>query len=193
MQGKYSRKRATGTLAVVICAVVSIISLTSVAQASANSSVNYGPNYSDPNCPAWSIGTPYYGYGTVADSVGVFCVQGFSGDNGGRPFSYSRGLLIAHLILWRHTASGYTAVASKTAPLTSCFNQSVNYNYYIPLIGNVHVTSVRVCGGSLLANTGVNPSPGNYHGELEAYAEGNDGHSSQLLDDANSYGYCFYC
>jgi len=190
MQGKHSRKRA-GTLAAVICAVASTIAMTSVAQAASR---DYS-NQNDTNCPAWSFGTPYYGYGTIAESVGVFCVQGFSGQVLGGPFSFGRGALYAHLTIWRHTGSdntrGYTRVAEKTALLNGCFDKSVNIHQRVAYV-DFHIQKVTVCGGSLFTHTAVGPSPGNYHGELTVSAESPVLTSNPMID-VNSYAYCFYC
>ena len=162
--------------------------MTSVAQAASR---DYS-NQNDTNCPAWSFGTPYYGYGTIADSVGVFCVQGFSGKSFG---FVGRGTLFAHLTIWRHTGSdvtrGYTRVADKTAALTGCFDRSVNINQSL-LFLHFHIENVTLCGGSLFTHTPVGPAAGNYHAELTVSAESPVFTKNPMID-VNSYAFCFHC
>jgi hypothetical protein len=150
-------------------------------------------NSSDPNCPVWSFGSPYFGYGTIAESVGVFCVDEIDGQFiGGGTVSLNRGPLLANLVIWRHTGSdvkrGYTNVAGTSTGLSGCFYRHVTFE-----VSPILVRAVKLCGGSLFTHTPVGPGHGNYHGQLRVVAIDRPDFTPIPMLDVNSFAYCFYC
>ncbi len=179
MQGKFSRRRATGTLAVTICIALVLL----LAPQAGASQPNGGVNYSDLNndqCQAWSISNPWAGYGGMATSAGVLCLREVWGTVATTPWTVkswdqNRGTLTANLKLWGHLFYGgswhWNSVTTSTH-LAGCFNVPLNIH-----IGPVHVEGGTECAASLFTFWGSAPH-GSYHGELEV--------NGGMLDDANS-------
>lgn len=177
MLGKYSRKRATGTLAVVMCVALVLLLAPQAGADQPNGGVSYS-NPQDHNCQSWSISNPWSGYGGVATSAGVICLRELWGTIWpGKSWDLNRGTLTSNLKLWGHlfyNGSWHWNSVTTSTNLGGCFNVPLDIHWWI-----VHVTGGTLCAASLFTFWGHTP-PGNYHGELEV--------NGGLLDDANSNG-----